>query len=100
MDCVSHKKPFIVITKQEVYDPLAPEQCSFSLLNLSLRFYGQDIILDMVKMSNINAYVYTPWFAAPGEGVLDWNSKENYEKALQSYNAWQNRVDLKSIEIE
>ena len=61
--------------------------------NFSLRLYAQDISLNMCKMATVNAYIYVPWLACPGEKFIDWNTKEDYEKTLNSFKEWNKSMD-------
>ena len=56
--------------------------------NFCLRLYAQDIDLNMVKMATLNAWIYIPCLACPGDGLIDWNSAEDYGKVLKSYEQW------------
>ena len=56
--------------------------------NYSLRLYGQDISADMCKMATVNAWLYIPWLAYSGGGLIDWNTKEDYEKVLRGFEEW------------
>lgn len=56
--------------------------------NYCLRLYGNDVDLNMVKMATVNAWLYMPWVACPGDGWIDWNTVDDYKKAervLQEY---------------
>ncbi len=56
--------------------------------NYSLRLYGQEISLEMVKMATVNAFLYIPWLAHPATGLIDWNTAKDYEDALQKIEGW------------
>ena len=42
--------------------------------NYSLRLFGNDISLDMVKMATVNAWVYMPGLACSADNKIDWNT--------------------------
>ena len=53
-----------------------------------LRLYAQDIDLSMCKMATLNAWLYIPWLAYSGDGIIDWNTQEDYEKILKGFEEW------------
>lgn len=57
--------------------------------NYCLRLYAQDIDLNMVKMATVNAWIYIPWLACPGDGWIDWNTQEDYQKAVNNFKEWE-----------
>ena len=56
--------------------------------NYCLRLYAQDIDLNMVKMATLNAWLYIPWLAYSGDGLIDWNTPKDYEKVLRGFEEW------------
>jgi len=56
--------------------------------NYCLRLYAQDIDLNMCKMAAVNTWPYIPWLAFPVYGLIDWNTKEDYEKAMKAFEEW------------
>lgn len=50
--------------------------------NFSLRLYAQDISLNMVKMCTVNGYIFMPWLIAPGDGIIDWNTVDDYKTVI------------------
>ena len=62
--------------------------------NFSLRLYAQDISLNMCKMATVNAYIYVPWMACPADNLIDWNTKEDYEKTLSSLKEWNKIINV------
>lgn len=57
--------------------------------NYCLRLYAQDIDLNMVKMATVNAWIYMPWLACPAHGLIDWNTAEDYDKAIGMFTGWE-----------
>jgi len=49
-------------------------------------------------MATVNAYIYIPWMACPADNLIDWNIKENYEKALSSIKEWNNKIMTSKIQ--
>lgn len=60
--------------------------------NYSFRLYGQDINLSMVKMCHVNGFIFVPWLVEPGDGWIDWNSQEDYRRAIKAFEAWQEEI--------
>jgi hypothetical protein len=60
--------------------------------NYSLRLYGQDINLNMVKMCHVNGFIFVPWLVAPGDKWIDWKSQADYRKAIEVFEAWQTEI--------
>jgi hypothetical protein len=67
--------------------------------NYSLRLYGQDINLNMVKMCHVNGFLYVPWMVAPGDGFIDWNTRDDYLIAITAYKEWKNKTEAPTILI-
>jgi len=51
--------------------------------NYSLRLYGSDISLDMVKMAHVNAWIYVPWAIFPADGLIDWTDSKARNNTLK-----------------
>lgn len=67
--------------------------------NYSLRLYAVDISLNMCKMATVNAFLYIPWLAYPADNLIDWNTKEDYEKTLNSLKDWNNNITKSNIPV-
>lgn len=73
--------------------------------NYSLRLFGQDISLDMVKMATINAYLFMPWMISATPSTFQWESYEistlknlqNAEDVLKNIETWENSRSLTQI---
>lgn len=68
--------------------------------NFSLRLFGQDIDLNMVKMANVNAYLYIPWLAFPANDLIDWDTHEDYDNALKSLKEWKTQSMISIPQLE
>ena len=66
--------------------------------NFSLRLYTQDISLNMCKMATVNAFIYVPWMACPADNLIDWNTKEEYDKILNGLKEWNNQMTKSNIQ--
>lgn len=62
--------------------------------NYSLRLYGQDIALDMVKMATVNAFLYVPWLACPGDGLIDWTTDKDRTDVLKAIDTWRESTSV------
>ena len=62
--------------------------------NYSLRLYGTDISLDMVKMAHVNARLYIPWVVYPADGLIEWTADKDRKELLKCIKAWQNSNDM------
>ena len=60
--------------------------------NYSLRLYCQDINLNMVKMCHVNGFIYVPWLVAPGDRWINWNTEDDYQKAIRAFETWQAEI--------
>ena len=40
-------------------------------------------------MVTVNAWLYMPWLAFSGGGMIDWNTPEDYMKAIESIKEFQ-----------
>lgn len=61
--------------------------------NYSLRLFGQDICLDMVKMTMVNAWLYMPWVACPANGWIDWTTDADRTAVLKAIASWRESTD-------
>lgn len=68
-------------------------------LNCSLRLFGQDINLDMVKMATVNAWIYIPWLACGAENRIDWNTPEEYKHAANVCRIWKKEQSIRPLMI-
>lgn len=49
----------------------------------------------MCKMTTVNAFHYIPWLAFPADGLIVWNTPEDYENALKAMAEWKRQTELK-----
>jgi hypothetical protein len=86
--------------RSKVIDPcLGTGSMLLEASNHSLRLYGQDISLDMVKMSTVNAWLYIPWLAYNADDLIDWNTLEDYVWMAEACKEWESATKARMIFI-
>jgi len=90
---ITHMQMTVADKTKTVCDPcVRTGSMLLAASNYSLRLFGQDIDLNMVKMCAVKGFIFMPWLILPGHGLIDWNTDEDYREAIREFEQWKAMV--------